>query len=118
MNSIQGLGNEAYQNLQLLLDDGSIATFEFKYRPMTRRWTLDVQHAVLPNGKVYSLNVCAYANLLRPWRNIIPFGLACVTQTGVDPFNLDDFRSGRATLYLLTAADVSSVEQLAFGAPA
>ncbi len=50
--------------------------------------------------------------MLRQFRNIIPFGLACVIADGFEPVYQDDFTSGRASLYLLNEADVAEVETL------
>jgi len=118
MNIIDGLGNEAYQIIQLVLSDGSVAVLELKYRPMTQRWNLDVVHDTFPAGAVRGIGLSAHPNLLRQWRNVIPFGLACVTNTGVDPFSIEDFATQRAVLYLLQGADVRTIETDVFGAAA
>ena len=48
--------------------------------------------------------------MLRQYRNIIPFGIACLTASGLDPYTVDDFQNQASNLYLLTAEDVAGIE--------
>jgi hypothetical protein len=48
--------------------------------------------------------------MLRAFRNILPFGLACTVADGMEPVFLTDFSEGRASIYLLQAEDIDTVE--------
>ncbi len=109
---ISNLSDEADQISKVVLDDGSVAAFEFFYRPAIERWMMSVSH---PDLVVNLINLCAGPNVLRSWRNVIPFGLACVSTDGADPFYIEDFASGRITLYVLNQAEVAAVEATVFG---
>ena len=111
MQLISNLDDEADQITNVVLDDGSVVQFEFIYKPTIERWMMNVTH---PDLTVYLLNLCAGPNVLRDWRNVIPFGLACVSTDGADPFYIEDFASGRITLYVLSASEVAAVESTVY----
>lgn len=123
MTLVDNLTDAADQTTTLILADNTAATLRLRFRPRTQRWVADVGYPTLIfNGKpfqVNGLNVCALPNILRPWRRLIPFGLAVVTPGFLtDPFQLEDFLTGRATFYLLNADDVAQVESVVIGSPA
>ena len=107
MQRLDTLTDSADQITTLILPDKSLATFEFIYRPAIQRWTFSVSH---PTLTVNGLNLCLSPNLLRPWRNVIPFGLACTSSDGADVAFIHDFLSGRILVYGLSAAEVAAVE--------
>ena len=116
MIQITTLTNQADMITYATLGDGSVVKFEFIYRPAIQRWTYNVTHPLLTLvGQILT----ASPNCLRAWKNVIPFGLFCSTADGADPFNQQDFSSGRATLYVLdqTSGDVLSIESTFFGSP-
>lgn len=118
MTLIDNLTDAADQTTTLILPDNTAATLRLRYRPRTQRWTADLGYTP-KNLQVNGLNVCTLPNILRPWRRIIPFGLAVVTVgLATDPFDLNDFLTGRATVYLLNADDVAAVEDTIIGRPA
>lgn len=112
MTQIDNITEQANQTTQVVLPDGSILTVALQYNGSTERWTMDVSHTLLT---VNGMNVSCHPNMLREWRNVIPFGLACTTLSGYDPTNVQDFTNGQAQLYVLTAADVQDVEATIFG---
>lgn len=122
MTRVDNLGDEPDQIVRLVLDDGSIITLELIYRPTTQRWTFDLSWpgptAGGPGLTVNGVNLCVLPNVLRPWRNNIPFGLLCSSTDGADPFYIEDFLSGRVSLYLMDAADLAAVEKQFFSNPA
>jgi hypothetical protein len=112
MQAITNLSDEADQLASVILADGSVAAFEFIYRPAIERWLFSLTH---PTLAVNLINLCMGPNVLRDWRNVIAFGLACLTTDGADPFYIEDFASGRVTLYVLDASEVAGVETTIFG---
>lgn len=112
MQQITNLSDEADQISKVVLADGSVVTFELLYRPAIERWMLNVSH---PTITVNLMNLCAGANVLREWRNVIAFGLGCYTTDGADPFYIEDFSSGRVTLFVLNQDEVAFFEQSVYG---
>lgn len=114
---ISNLTAAGVQTSIALLADGSTVTLRFRYRPAIQRWTVDVQRGTfIANGVGLATN----PNLLRLWRNIIPFGMAVSTVDGTDPFMADDLAAPnpRVTLTMLDSSagrtDVEDVEVASF----
>ncbi len=112
MKLISNLSNEADQIAKVVLADGSVATFDFVYLPAIERWAFSVSHPDIDLGRAI---LCAGPNVLRSFKNVIPFGLGCYTTDGADPFYIEDFASGRVTLYVLDASEVGFFETAIFG---
>ncbi len=115
MQQITNLSDEADQTTRVALANGSIAVFEFIYLAAVERWAFSVSH---PDIQIDGMILCAGPNVLRDFRNVIPFGLGCYTTDGADPFYIEDFASGRVTLYVLDASEVDFFETSIFGAGA
>lgn len=115
MTLIDNLTAFAYQQTTIVLADGSSAVLELRYSGAAQRWFLNVTYGAEVH---YGIGLCCHPNILRQWKNVIPFGISCVTTDQTDPFNPNDFATGRVSLYLLDAADVQQVESLIFGAVA
>lgn len=113
MNRIDNLSNQASQTVKIPLSDGTIVVFNFKYLPAVQRWVFGLQHA---NFTLNGVGLSASPNVLRPWKNVIPFGLACTSIDGLDPLFSDDFKTGRISLFVLSEADVLEIEEEVFEA--
>lgn len=102
------------------LADGSSVTLKFIYRAANQRWTVDVsRQSFVANG----VGLATHPNLLRSWRNIIPFGLQIVTADGTDPFLANDLDNqpgfpARVTINILDGTngqtDLADVEKANF----
>lgn len=113
-NKLDNITNFSNQALVLQLQDGTTVDITLIYQATSERWIMNLSYAgTVING----LGVCCDPNILRQWKNVFPFGIACATDDQTDPFAVDDFSSGRASLFLLTAEDVESMETAVFGRP-
>ena len=112
---IENLTEDARQIHHITLDDGSTVDITLIYLPAIQRWQFDIIH---PQLTCYGRLLSNHPNLLRQWRRIIPFGLACIVTDGTEPFDINDFIYGRVELYILTADEVSAVETDIIGAAA
>lgn len=111
MNQVTILSDDADQLAFFPLADGSLLQLEFVYRPGIQRWTVNVTHPLLTlNGYV----LCVSANILRQWRNLIPFGIAVTSSDGYDPVDINDLTNGRVSVFILTAAEVQLAESEIF----
>ena len=115
MVQITNLTDAADQTTSVILADGSALEINLNFRPTTKRWTMDFSYGTFIK-KAMGLSV--HPNLLRRYRNIIPFGIAIVSTDQCDPFKIDDFASGRAKLFILDntlvtgpGSDLDLVEQ-------
>ncbi|MDE2019607.1 MAG: hypothetical protein KGJ13_04650 [Patescibacteria group bacterium] len=110
MTIINNLTDDASQVVSVGMPDGSIGQLALYFRATPQRWFFDFTHSSFPNGAIMGMGLCVHPNILRNFMNVIPFGMACITGTGLDPVSADDFVNGNATLYLLSQSDVAAVE--------
>jgi|GEM_PF-1292794 hypothetical protein len=115
MQAITGITDAPVQVFNVNPGDGTTATVTLAFRPQQLGWFIDV----LWNGKTPALEingrrVTAYPNLLRQFKNVLSFGIGCVTQDNYEPLGQGDFASGYATLLLLSQADIASIEAAVF----
>lgn len=109
MKQITTLTNNARQTFNAVLDDGSIVIINLVYTPANSCWNYSFQY-----GSFISSNrkLVVSPNLLRAFRNILPFGLALVTSDGYEAIYQNDFVNLRASLYTLNSADIVKAEEL------
>ena len=111
MTIITGLTSQPKQQMTLQIQDGSQASFYLEYVPQQTGWFWSLTWNTLTiNGS----RLTAFPNILRQWKNILPFGTAVLTAGNVEPLNQTDLADGTATLLLLTDTDVQLVEASAF----
>lgn len=113
-NLISNLTNFADQTTQLQLTDGTIATMELIYQGAAQRWIANISYGTFVSD---GIGLCCYPNILRQWKQILPFGIACVTADQTDPFDINDFSTGRVSMYLLNSTDIKTIESVVFGGP-
>jgi hypothetical protein len=111
MKVLNTLTEDPDQQMTFVLADGSSIQLQFQYRRAIQRWIVNIGYGgFIANGIILS----THPNLLRVWRNIIPFGIAVASTDMADPFQLQDFTNGRVTVYILDSTtgntDVDNVE--------
>ena len=95
------------QTCTLVLENQETVVFNLYFYETQLSWYFDFTYNdVISNGNKVVLGV----NILRNFKHLIPFGLAFQANDGVEPFAIDDFTSGRVSVYLLSTADVEAVE--------
>lgn len=95
------------QTCTLVLENQETVTFRLYFLPTQLSWYFDFTYNdVVNNGNKVVLG----ANILRSFKNIIPFGLAFQANDGVEPFEVDCFINGRINVYLLSSDDVEAME--------
>ena len=107
MQQLNSFSDNADQIVSFPLADGTTVTMEWIYRAGSQRWTINIQH---PSLTLNGVNVCVGPNILRQWRNLIPFGIAVTSSTGLDPINATDLEDGTVSIFMLDAAEVDQVE--------
>lgn len=108
MKLINEITNEPRQHHILTLDDGSTMSVNFEYRENQNGWFYSLEHET---KSFYNRRIVTSPNMLRQFKNLIPFGLACVTTDGGEPVFINDFSSKRCKFYLLNSDDVQYVEE-------
>src|ERR1700674_967322 len=100
MQLLNNLTDAADQFMTLTLQDGSTLQFEIIYRPGIQRWTANITHPLLT---MVGYNLSLGPNILRQWRNLIPFGIAVTSANGLAPMQIGDFLDGNCHIFILNA---------------
>lgn len=87
MFQLTNLTSAGNQTTTAILADGTTVRLRFLYRAAVQRWTVDVEYKDYVNN---GMGLATNPNLLRTWRQIIPFGLRVETVDGTDPFMASD----------------------------
>lgn len=109
MKLIEGITNEPHQIHHLVIGDGSIVDLTLKYLPAIQRWSFGINHT---NLTFHTRILGNHINILRQWKNILPFGLACTSYDSIDPFDINDFSNNRVEMHLLSSDEIDDVEVL------
>lgn len=101
------LGNEPKQEITVMLSDNSRIPLSFEYRPNQLGWFFGFEYN---DNKYTNIRLTTSYNILRAYRNWLPFGLRCDTLDGLEPMDLADFTNGYASIFILTPEDVNTTE--------
>lgn len=107
MFQLTQLRNEPRQKFDMILDSETRITFTFEYVENQLGWFFGFKYN---NQEYKNIKLTTSYNILRAYRNWLPFGLRCDTADDEEPMDIDDFRTGYANVYLLTKEDVEAIE--------
>lgn len=111
MRLLNKIDEQPDQRFNLIGESGEAIDFRVYYMPSQQSWFFDMAY----NGQTLNgTRICVSPNLIRSHKNVLPFGLACMTTDGAEPFYIDDFKNDRIRLYLLNANEVAQVEEAFF----
>jgi hypothetical protein len=79
-----------------------------KYSPQQLVWY--IEQLIYGDVTIQGMRISTNLNILRQFKNLVPFGMACLTADDNDPTQQQDFSSGYANLYILDPTDVLAVE--------
>ena len=104
---INKITNSASQKLTLTGIPGIQITVTLEYMPRIQQWIMGFNDGTT---NVQGITITCGVNILRQWKNNIIFGISCLRNDGLDPYQISDFSDQVANLYLLNAAEVAQVE--------
>lgn len=107
MQQLTNITDEPKQEMNVRLDNGDIITLRFEYVASQLGWYLDIIYNDF-ESTFHRITNCP--NMIRQWRRILPFGIACTVKEESEPYFIDDFKNGRASFYVLSESDVQYVE--------
>ena len=107
MQIITTLTSHPNQIHRLVLEDNETADFRLYYSARMQSWYFDITYK---DWSANGVKIVLHPNILRQFRNIIPFGLSFSTDSYVEPFEVECFKSGRVQVGILNKEEVSLVE--------
>jgi hypothetical protein len=108
MYQIQTITADPLQYLNLILLDGSALALTIYFIPMQYGWFITSLN--YGSFTLQGMRISNNPNLLRQFKNQLPFGLGCFSQNNREPSQANDFVSGASSLFVLTAAEVIQYE--------
>ena len=109
MQQVTAITNDPNQTLGIILPDGSTVSMTLNYIPAQQGWFYSLSYGSFVANL---MRIVVSPNMIRRFRNIIPFGLAVTTIDGYEVINQSDWVSGRAQMYALFGTDIQAVETL------
>lgn len=112
MRQLTELTNEFKQSFVFRTEANQNFNFYLEFIPSQQSWYYNLSYGNLTlNGQ----RLATSPNILRQFRNLLPFGIACITDDASEPFLIDDFITERVKVYLLTPSDVLLAEDIIAG---
>lgn len=105
---IQQVTSDTLQKQTIVLEDGSSFTITLYFMPLQYGWF--IQELIYGDFILRGVRVTNSPNILRQWKNKIPFGISCISKENREPYFIDDFSSGSSSLYVLTESEVQAYE--------
>ncbi len=110
MNQITQISDNALQKQSLLLEDGTVFSITMYFVPLQTGWF--ITELTYGTFIIRSLRITNSVNMLNQFRNLIPFGLACLSTANREPSFQQDFSSGASKLYILTQAECEEYAEI------
>ena len=82
-------------------------SFALYFSPRCQCWYFDVQYETFT---AKGLKLVRSMNSLSRHINVLPFGLIVSVSDGFEPFLINDFVSGRVSLFLITHAEAEEIQ--------
>lgn len=112
MKRITGITDQPNQQFNVSLDDGSRLRVTFNYRVQQQGWFADFLWTKTSGAtfEISGMRVVSSPNILRAWRDLLPFGLMVYTDSLGEPTTVKAFSYGTSKLFLLSATEVADAE--------
>ncbi|MCK5611974.1 hypothetical protein KAR91_59440 [Candidatus Pacearchaeota archaeon] len=107
MRQITNITSESKQRFEIVLDDNSILELTLEYLDSQQGWVYSITRN---NFTANQRKLVTGINILRTFKNYIPFGLTVSSTDDLDPAFLEDFENGRISLYVLNESDISFLD--------
>lgn len=111
MQQITTITNQPKQRMTLVLENNETVDFHIYYLPRQQSWFYNFTYN---NLTVNCSRVTLSPNALRQYKRVIPFGLMFEAEGFVEPFDINDFNSGRVNMYVLNSDEVKQIESEIF----
>lgn len=89
------------------LENNETADVRLYYNARMECWYMDIQYKDIT---INCIKIVIHPNILRQFRNTIPFGISFYSAGYVEPFEIEAFSSGRVEMGILSKEEVLQVE--------
>lgn len=107
MIQLGNLTGSSKQSFFVTTEAGDSIEFYIYYSPTQECWNYSFAFG---DFRAEGMRLVTGVNIIRRFKELVPFGIACGSSDGLEPSYLTDFASGRITLFLLNPAEVELYE--------
>ena len=111
MKIITSITNDSKQSFTLRLENNETARIYLYYLTTQSSWYFDIEYKDYINR---GNKVVLTMNALRHLNNILPFGLAILSSSSADPFQINDFSNRNVLMVLLDEEEVREIEETVY----
>ena len=112
MNLIKSITDNANQIFSVSISGYSNAQITLNYKSNQNAWFMSI---VWGSFEINNMLISVGYNILRQFKNQIPFGIAINSTTGTDPLFVDSWLLGYNNFYVLDSTDVAFMETTYYG---
>ena len=113
MKTLTELSNDYKQKHTVVLEDGDQFNITLNFIEQQQGWFYNLSYG--DNFEVNGQRLVTGMNIIRKWKNLLPFGISIITEDLSEPSFIDDFTSDRVEVNILNEADVEQVEKDFYG---
>lgn len=107
MKQLTEISQDPKQKFDVVTEDNQTFELKLEYSDQQQGWFYSITFGDLT---INNARLTTGANILRQYRNILPFGITIATDDLSEPIFIDDFSTERVRLILLTQEEVAQVE--------
>jgi hypothetical protein len=89
------------------LANNETALIRLYYNARMQCWYFDLEYKEIT---INCIKVTIHPNILRQFRNILPFGICFLSDGYIEPFEIEAFSHGRVSMGILSEEEVTQVE--------
>jgi len=107
MRQITEISEDPTQKLDIVTEDNQTFELSLEYSDQQQGWFYSIIFGdLIINGS----RIITGLNILRNYKNIIPFGISILTDDLSEPIFIDDFSTERVRFIILTEEEVETIE--------
>jgi hypothetical protein len=107
MRQITEISEDPIQKLDIVTEDNQTFELSLEYSDQQQGWFYSIIFGdLIINGS----RIITGLNILRNYKNIIPFGISILTDDLSEPIFIDDFSTERVKFIILTQEEVETIE--------
>ena len=109
MYLLTGLTSNTLQRQRLILPNGDPIILVIEFKPLQFGWFIRQLTYELKDFELRGMRINTGPNILYQFKNILRFGMACITKQNREPSLQEDFSSGNSQLYILSESETEEL---------
>lgn len=107
MRQITEISSEPKQRFDIVTEDNQTFELKLEYSDQQEGWFYSITFGILT---INNSRIVTGTNILRAYKNILPFGISILTDDLSEPTRIDDFSTQRVKFFILNQDEVKGVE--------